>query len=329
MMRASLIGLLIVTVLTEMAHAQKWAERMFTVRSHDFGTVARGSKAEFAFELTNRYVEDVHIASVRATCGCTTPRIEKQTLKTYEKGAIIAHINSDRFLGSQGATLTVTIDKPFYAQVQLQVKVYVYSDVLLEPASVELGNVERGKSIERTLRVRYTGRSDWRIVEVRSDNPHVQGTVTETSRQGGRITYELKAVLDQGAPPGYVNESLWLVTNDARRKKIPVTIEGRVTDAITVSPESLFLGTVRSGQTVEKRIVVRGQRPFRITAVRGDCPCLEATVPQDQENKSMFLVPIKFTARQKAGKIKQTLDVETDAGQTVLKVTVNAMVDEP
>ena len=143
MMRTSLFTLLIVAVLTETGHAQKWAEKMFTVRSHDFGTIARSSKAEFAFELTNRYVEDVHIASVRATCGCTTPRIEKETLKTYEKGAIIAHINSGRFLGSQGATLTVTIDKPFYAQVQLQVKVYVYSDVLLEPASVELGNVDK------------------------------------------------------------------------------------------------------------------------------------------------------------------------------------------
>ena len=88
----------------------------------------------------------MHIAGVRASCGCTTPRIEKETLKTYEKGAIIAHINSESFLGSQGATLTVTIDKPQYAEVQLQVKVYVYSDVLLEPASIALGSVERGNS---------------------------------------------------------------------------------------------------------------------------------------------------------------------------------------
>jgi len=135
-------------------------------------------------------------------------------------------------------------------------------------------------------------------VEVRSDNPHLKGTVTQTSRQGGRITYELKAVLDQDAPSGYVNDTLWLVTNDARKKNIPVTVEGRVTDAIVVSPKSLFLGTVQPGQTVEKRIVVRGQNPFRITAVRCDCPCLEATVPQNQENKSMFLVPVKFIAWQ-------------------------------
>ena len=97
-------SLLVVLLLAAPCAAQEWADKMFETRSHDFGTIARAAKAEFAFELTNLYLEDVHIASVRASCGCTTPRIEKETLKTYEKGAIIAHINSESFLGRQGAT---------------------------------------------------------------------------------------------------------------------------------------------------------------------------------------------------------------------------------
>jgi hypothetical protein len=325
MRRVLALSLLFVGAVTPAACAQNWASKMFAVRSHDFGTIARGAKAEFAFELTNRYVEDVHIASVRASCGCTTPRIDRETLKTYEKGAVIAHINSGRFLGSQGATITVTLDKPFYAQVQLQVKAYIYSDVLLEPASVDLGSVERGKSVERTLRIRYAGRGDWKILDVRSDNPHLSGTVAEISRQGGKIAYELKAVLDKDSPVGYVNDTLWLVTNDQRRNSIPVPVEGRVADAIAVAPESLFLGAVAPGQSVTKRIVVRGQKPFRITSVRCDCPCLEAAAPEGQEAKPMFLIPVKFTAGQKTGKITQTIHVETDANN-VLKVTVHAMV---
>src|ERR1035437_10068456 len=148
--RKSLLAL-IVTMLCSLCCAQEWADKMFEFRSYDFGNIARGAKTEFAFELTNLYLEDVHIASVRASCGCTTPRIEKDTLKTYEKGAIIAHINSDSFFGRQGATLTVTIDKPLYAEVQLQVKVYVYSDVLLNPSSIGFGSVARGTAAERTI----------------------------------------------------------------------------------------------------------------------------------------------------------------------------------
>lgn len=326
MTRILALSLLFLVTPATTGYTQKWAEKMFAVRTHDFGAIARGAKAEFAFEVTNPYVEDVHLASVRASCGCTTPRITKETLKTYEKGAIVAHINSDSFLGSHGATLTVTIDKPFYAQVQLQVSVYVYSDVLLQPASLAFGNVERGQVAERSLQVRYTGRSDWKIVRVRSDNPHLTGSVTETSRWSGNIVYQLKAVLDQDAPAGYLNDTLWLVTNDPRRKEIPVPVDGLVTEAIAVTPESLFLGSVQPGQRVTKRIVVRGRKPFHITSIRSDGSCVEVTPPPAGDSKPVFLVPVTFTAGKEAGKVSETIHIETDSGQPPLTVTVHAMV---
>lgn len=328
MVRTPLLVCVVISALSATVQAQTWAEKMFPVRSHDFGTVARGAKAEFAFELKNRYTEDVHIASVRSTCGCTTPRIEQDTLKTYEKGAIIAHVNSGSFLGNQSATITVTIDKPQYAQVQLSVKVYVFSDVLLAPSSVALGSVDRGMPVERAVSIRYTGRSDWEILEVKSDNPHLTAAVTEKSRQGNRIEYELRAVLGKEAPAGYVNETLWLVTNDLRAKSIPVPVEGRILDSITASPQSLFLGAVLPGQTVTKQIILRGQQPFRITSVACGCECLQASVPQNQEAKSMVLLPVKFTAGKTTGKFNQTVSIETDAGQMVLKVPILAMVGE-
>ena len=313
-------------LLTAPCAAQEWANNMFKTRSHDFGTIARAAKAEFAFELSNLYLEDVHIASVRASCGCTTPRIEKDTLKTYEKGAIIAHVNSESFLGHQGATLTVIIDKPQYAEVQLQVKVYVYSDILLEPSNVALGSVARGTPAERTIRVQYNGRSDWKIAEIKSNNPHLAGTVAETSRQGNQIVYDLKVVLDKDAPVGYLNEHLMLVTNDPQAKQIPVLVEGQVQADISVSPVSLFLGVLQPGQSVTKQIVVRGQKPFRIASIQGDCKCLQATAPKGDEAKSLYLVPITFTAGEKTGKITQTVCIETDSGRTILKVPAYAVV---
>ena len=327
MNRLHIPSLLVVFLLAAPCAAQEWADKMFETRSHDFGTVARAAKTEFTFELTNIYLEDVHIANVRSSCGCTTPRIEKDTIKTYEKGAIIAHINSQSFLANQSATVTVTIDKPLYAEVQLHVKVYVYSDVLLEPDSVALGSVTRGTSAERTIRVRYSGRSDWQVVEVKSNNPHLTGTVAETSRQGSQTAYELKVVLDKDAPVGYLNEHLLLVTNDPRTKQIPVLVEGQVQSDISVSPASLFLGGLQPGQSVTKQIVVRGQKLFRIVSIQGDCKCLQAIVPKGEEAKSLYLVPITFTAGEKTGKITQTICIETDSGQAVLKVPAYAVVN--
>jgi hypothetical protein len=152
------------------------------------------------------------------------------------------------------------------------------------------------------------------------------GKVTERSRQDGRITYDLKAVLDKGTPAGYVREHLWLITNDPAIEHIPVCVEGQVQAEISVSPSSLFLGVVQPGQSVTKQIVIRGQKAFRIPSIRGDCECVKATAPKGQEPKSLYVVPVTFTAPDKAGSVAPTIQIETDSGTTVLKVPAFAVV---
>ena len=70
-------ALLLVTLFAVPASGQEWAEKMFSVTSHNFGTVAKGSKTEFRFIYRNLYEEDVHVSSVRTSCGCTQPAITK------------------------------------------------------------------------------------------------------------------------------------------------------------------------------------------------------------------------------------------------------------
>ena len=50
MMRGYPIAVLVLVSIAAAAQGQDWAQKMFAVRSYDFGTIARGAKAEFAFE---------------------------------------------------------------------------------------------------------------------------------------------------------------------------------------------------------------------------------------------------------------------------------------
>jgi len=301
MLQRTLLTLSAMVLLASPAAAQKWAEEMFESRSHDFGTIARGAKAEYEFVLKNIYIKDVHIASVRVSCGCTTPRIKQPLLKTYEKGAIVASINSGKFTGRQSSTITVTIDKPMYARVQLHVKVYIQQDVVVNPPAVQLGDIDQGTGAENKVTITCTRRSNWRIEDVKSANPHLSGEVVETTRSGSQVSYELHVRLDKNAPTGYVREHLLLVTNDQRSKQIPVAVEGRVLSAVTVSPASLFLGVVQPGQEVTKRLVVRSKKPFRITSITADCGCFEFGTPTQDVAKPLHLVPVTFNAGDNAG----------------------------
>ena len=72
-------------------------------------------------------------------------------------------------------------------------------------------------------------------------------------------------------------------------------VEGRVRSLVSVAPASLYLGSLRPGQSVTKRLVVRASKPFRIQEISTDCDCFEFSYATG-EAKALHLVPVKFTA---------------------------------
>jgi hypothetical protein len=323
------LSLCVVLCGAQAVSAQDWAKRLFQEFEYDFGTVARGAKVEHRFEMVNCYVEDLHIASVRTSCGCTDPVIEKRTLKTWEKGAIIAKLNTHSFMGYKSASITVTIDQPFYAEVQLNVRSRIRSDVVFNPGVIQFGSLDEGSRSEQRVQVDYAGRNDWQIVDVRSANPSFEVELTETKRSGGRIQYEMVVRLKDDAPAGYINDQLTLVTNDSGTRTIPLPVEGRVVSSLTVSPASLSLGTVEPGQKVTKQLIVRGKTPFKIVDVRctGGDDCFEFTKPA--EAKTLQFIPVIFTAGTTPGKVVQTIEIQTDIGNSKATCVATAFIKTP
>jgi hypothetical protein len=314
MRRTIWLGLLLAISFNAPLLGQQWAVDMFETTSHDFGNVARSAKAEYEFRLTNVYLEDLHISSVRSSCGCTQPRIKKADLKTYETGAIIATINTAAFQGTRGATVTVTFDKPYYAEVQLQVSVFIRSDVAVQPGSVTLGELAQGEAADRNVTVTHSGSDDWKVMSVRSDNSHIRGEVVETARGDGQVSYRLNVHVDKDMPAGYVNDHVTLVTNDQGSAQVPVAVEGRVLSGITVSPASLFMGVVKPGEKVKKQLVVHGKKPFRILSIKCDGATFEFDSSADQQAKTTHVIPVTFVAGEKMGKVSGKIQIETDLG---------------
>lgn len=327
MVRPLTLAWLLLTLFGSTALGQTWTEKMFQERRHDFGDVARGAKAEWRFEFTNLYEEDVHVAGVRSSCGCTSLRIEKDTLKTHETAAIVATINTDRFLGQKGATVTVTFDKPFFAELQLHTRVYIRSDVVIHPGSVQIGQVSQGTAADREVVVAYAGRSDWQVVEVVSGNPHLTAAVKESARSAGQVRYQLSVHLDGSAPIGYLREHLVLRTNDRNRTEVPVLVEARVEPPIVISPASLFMGAVEPGQSVTKTIVLRGSAPFRVLSIGCNGGSFRFDMPAgESEAKMIHVIPVTFTGSQTGGRWEQTIHVETDLGSPVPDLPAYAIV---
>lgn len=320
-LRLSTLSLGLFTLMIAMgaeAMAQEWATKMFQTTSHDFGSVARGSKVEFAFEFTNGYQEPVHIAAVRSSCGCTNPRIVKDTLATYETSAIVAELNTVSFQGSKNATITVVIDRPYRAEVQLRVSAYIRTDVVVEPGECRFGEVEQGAPHEQPLAITYAGRGDWQIVDVRSESEDLEAELVETSRGNGRVGYQMVVRLRDTAPAGAFRTLVHVVTNDRNASPIPVIVEGRVRGSISVSPNVLSFGAVANGTPVMKKAILRGNRPFAVTGVESTDGSISAELPA--EEKEVQFVPITLTSSGETRRVEEKVVIQTTLGP--VEVTV-------
>jgi Protein of unknown function (DUF1573) len=309
---------IVIATTASSCFAEAWATKLFSETKHDFGTVARGSDTSYKFAAKNIYKQDIELLSVRSSCGCTTPTVEKKVIKTGEVGYVTATFNTRTFTGIHGATLTVSVrwnDNGHWlnGEAQLRVDGNIRSDIVFTPGAVKFESVDQGTKAEQKVEVTYAGRSNWKIVDVRGAGDGIEVELTQTQHYQGRVAYDVLVRLKDSAAPGYFNDQLVLVTNDEDNPRIPIYVGGRIIPQISVSPESLLLGEVTQGQQISKKIIVRGKKPFKIVSFQ----CNDEDSFQfktDNESKDRHIVDITFNAKKNAGGVKETIRIATDLG---------------
>lgn len=297
---------------------ENWAAKMFEAKSHDFGTVARGAKVTYGFKFKNLYKEDLHIREVRSSCGCTSPRAAIDTVKSLETSEIIAELNTRSFIGQKQATITIVFDKPMYAEVQLNVAAKIRSDVVFHPGEIVFESVTQGSPSEKSIEVAYAGRNDWKIVDIRSANKHLEVELDETGRANGKVTYVMKVRLKEDAPAGHMLDEIIIVTDDKSMSEIPLAFSANVVGALTASPTLLDFGAVSGGNPVTKKILLKGKEPFTITKVECEDPSVKFEIPT--ESKALQFLPVTFTPSADS-KLKSLIKIETSLGSLDIQVT--------
>lgn len=320
---------------TASAQAQDWAKKMFDKTTHDFKVVARGAKAEGRFVIENIYEEDAHIKAVTSSCQCSKPRATKELLKTWDTAEIVVTLDTRAEPGRKDGTIEVEFDKPFPAKVQLHVHSFIRGDVVVQPGAVQFGSVNQGAETAREVKVTYAGRPDWKIDRVECANRHIEARAVETARTPTLIAYNLSVKLKADTPPGYIQEPLILVTNDAdpNKARMPVSVEGLVAAALTVRPSSLILGAAEVGKPVTSNLVIQGRAPFRVTSIQSKDDRFQGKLPT--ESKTFHIIPVTFLTtdpKTPPGRVSTKIRIETDlAGAKALDIgaSVEVVTEKP
>jgi len=292
------LAAVILVILIQAAVGQEpdadWRNHIIPVeeRSFNYKTVPRGASPEHLFILRNPFQEAIHIGRITSSCTCTTIDFdeEKSILQTYEEVAIAVRLRGDMFEGSRNSTITVPIEKPSRAEIQLNVRGEIRGDLNISPNFIDFRNIELGRGQSRTLIVTYTGsNTQWRLIDAQCENEFIHAEITnEPARVGAKI-FRVNVFLDRAAPNGTINSHLILTSNDPlNRQEIPIPIRATVGTVIRVSPPALSLGVLSPGERSPARdAVLLGTSPFRIMKIESDNPALEVVArnPSDAQSR--------------------------------------------
>jgi uncharacterized protein DUF1573 len=317
-----LAALLILLTGSSGGAAQNWAKKMFDDTSHNFGVVATGAKVEHRFPFTNIYEEDVCVASIKSSCGCSVAKATKQMVKKFETAEIVVSLNTRSFSKRKDATTTVEFqfEKPTdqgrlkspNVEVRLQTYSYIRQDVVLTPGSVQFGSVREGAASRKEVNLSYAGTDTWQITEIECENPHLEAQWTETGRGSGLVKYLIQVDLKGDAPAAYIREHITLVTNDdnPNAKRVLIAVEGIVEPTVSVNPSPLLFGTVEPDKPVIKNIVITANDPFKVIAATSPDERFQFVVPK--KSSKTQLVRAVFTPDARRGPFDGKITIQTD-----------------
>jgi hypothetical protein len=178
----------------------------------------------------------------------------------------------------------------------------------------DFGEVDQGARSEREILVNHAGSDDWRIVNASCPNPHLSVAAMEVSRGGGQVSYRVTVRLDPKAPPGGFAEHVVLETNDLQGKQVTLPVAGTVEPAISLSPSPLFMGLIEPGQKVTRQLVVRGRRPFQVSAITCDGVGFTLSDEDRAASKQVQLISVTFQAGREVGQAEGSIRVVTTIG---------------
>jgi hypothetical protein len=322
MLRHSLIGLVLLAGAAQ-AHAG-WADGMFDELNRDFGSVPHGTTLTHPFRVVNNTGTTVRIADIRLSCNCTTARALHTVLAPGQETAIIATMDTRRFYSAKNVTIFVRFDQPKFDEVRLWIQANSRDDVSFSGDGIAFGRVKRGSVPVGRITVSFQGDGATQVTKARSESNYVQPLLKEITRNGAEVTYEVAARIRSDTPAGKWYTDIWLETNkkDMPRLRVPVTIE--IEAALSINPNTVTLGQVRAGAELDRKVIIRGVTPFRITGISGTDNQIRVS-ESNSESKNVHVLTVTLNPLE-PGLLSRLIQVHTDL-QNGSDIEFNAQAD--
>ena len=241
-------------------------------------------------------------------------------LEPRETATIDVSMDAKCFNGPKTVGIRVTVGPEYTSSAELKITANSRSDIVFNPSQVSFGNVNAGDKPDQTVEIEYAGKLDFKISEVVAKDLPLDVSFEEAYRRPGQVGYKVKVVLKSNVSPGLFKEDIYLKTNDPASPMVPLLVEANIQAAVSLSANAFNLNKVKIGDTVTRRVVVRGNKAFKVLSVEGVGDGIEA-VDLSATAAAQQVVSFKCTFA-KDGAFKRELKIKTDLQEAPLVVTI-------
>ena len=202
-----------------------------------FGDIVTGEVVTHEFEVFNSGDEDLVIDKVKASCGCTAAKPEKNVLKSGESTKIKVSFNSARRSGMQKKYVYIFSNDKVNPQYRLSFTANVVKEKVEEEPSPDItaarliidqhrydfGNVTEGKKVDLHVKLRNGGAKVLNIEDIKSSCGCTATMLSKKELNPGEST-NLKIELDTTGRKGRLSRTVTIRSNDPIEPQQVITL---------------------------------------------------------------------------------------------------------
>jgi hypothetical protein len=323
------------------ASTEKTAPRLTLVEPvKDFGTVPKGQKINYSFEVKNTGTADLEIIAAKPTCGCTVADFDK-IIKPGATGKVTANVDTTNFAGPISKSVTLETNDPNSPTAQVTISAIVKPYVDAYPAGFVRYNLLQGDNETQTVTIYSEEESPLEIVKVESPQPWIKVTprkVEGTEKvanigRSGQAQYKLDiAVGGTDAKIGPLAEKIRIVTNSKHQPEYFLSVSGVVRPTFRVEPTGVNFGEIAPTDTAATRTIMlrsndlKTPEKFSVTKVESGVAGVSAAV-KPTDKKGEYEVTLQIAPNAKPGVLDGSVLIHTsDSVKPLVTVPIKGTV---
>lgn len=309
----------------------------------DFGTVAKGEKLTWSFEVKNTGNADLEIIAVRPACGCTVANFDK-IIKPGQSGKVTANVDTTNFTGPISKSATVETNDPSTPTAQVSINATVKPYVEAHPAGFVRYNMLQGDAETQSILLYSEEEEPFEIVKVESPQPWIKVEQTKLdasqmlSTVGRKGQAQYRVNITAGGPEGKIGplaEKVRIITNSKHQPEYLVSVTGVIRPTYRVEPSGVNFGEIAATDSGATRLLVvrsnnlKAPESFVVTKAESSLPNVKAEV-KPTANKGEYEVTLQVAKDAKAGDLDGNVKIYTsDKVNPVVTVPVKGTVKTP